>query len=79
MVSDSITADIRAIRQKLAAEFNNDLDRILADLRERETQDSRCYVTLPPRRITPRSDQPSVAPKSPSPPISPGHSNSATG
>jgi hypothetical protein len=43
------TEDIRAARHKLAARFNNDLDRIVADLRRQETEADADFVTLPRR------------------------------
>ena len=49
MLNDSITEEIRAIRRKLAAQFDNDLSRILDDVRQRESSDGRTYVTLPKR------------------------------
>ena len=49
MSNDPITEEIRAIRRKLAAEFDNDVSRILDDVREREASDGRAYVTLPKR------------------------------
>ena len=72
MIADPINDDILAIKRALAAKFDNDLDRIVADIRSREHN----TVNYPPRQVT--SEQ-GVAPESPSPPISPGHSNSATG
>lgn len=45
------TEDIRAARQKLAALFDNDLDRIVADLRRQQRESGRKYITLPPRRL----------------------------
>jgi hypothetical protein len=44
------TEDIRAARHKLSAQFDNDLDRIVADLRRQQRESGRDYVTLPPRR-----------------------------
>lgn len=49
MLSDPITEEIRAIRRELAAQFDNDVTRILADVRQREASDGRTYVTLPRR------------------------------
>ena len=49
MFSDSITDKIRDIRRDLSAQFGNDLDLILADIRQRETTDGRTYISLPPR------------------------------
>jgi hypothetical protein len=44
------TEDIRAARHKLAAEFDNDLDRIVADLRRKQRESGREYITLGPRQ-----------------------------
>lgn len=44
------TEDIRAARQKLAAEFDNDLDRIVADLRRKQRESGREYIALERRR-----------------------------
>jgi hypothetical protein len=46
------TEDIRAARHRLAAQFDNDLDRIVADLRAQQRESGREYITLPPRRPT---------------------------
>lgn len=66
MVSDTITDEIRGVRRELAAQFGNNLDLILADIRSRETLDGRVYITLPPRVIPRQSDEPGVDRKSPS-------------
>ena len=57
MLSDSITDEIRGIRRELAAQFGNDLDMILADIRRREASDRRVYVSLPPRVAPRKSDE----------------------
>jgi RNA binding exosome subunit len=49
MFTDPITEEIRSIRHALASRFNNDVSRILADVREREASDGRTYVRLPKR------------------------------
>ncbi len=49
MHRDPITEEIRAVRRELAAQFGNDVSRILADVRRREASDGRKYVTLPKR------------------------------
>jgi len=63
MVSDSITDEIRGIRRDLAAQFGNDLDLILADIRNRESLDGRRYVSLPPRKASRQPDEPADAPE----------------
>jgi hypothetical protein len=40
------TEDIRAARHRLAAQFDNDLDRIVADLQRQQRESGREYVTL---------------------------------
>ncbi len=61
MASDSITEEIRGNRRTLAAQFGNDLDLILADIRSRETTDGRKYISLPARSTTCKPDEPSDA------------------
>lgn len=48
-MTTSPTDEIRAIRHELAARFDNDLDRIVADLRRRQEESGREYITLPKR------------------------------
>ena len=43
------TEEIRAIRHELAARFDNDLDRIVADLWRQQHESGREYITLPKR------------------------------
>jgi hypothetical protein len=62
---DSITDGIRKTRRSLAAQFGNDLDLILEDIRRRESSDGRRYVTLPPRSADIQADEPSVERESP--------------
>lgn len=45
------TIEIKAIRHRLGAEFDYDLNRIVADIQRRQSESGRKYVTLPPRRI----------------------------
>lgn len=49
MVSNPITDEIREIRHRLANQFNNDVNRIGADLRQREASSGRRVVRLPSR------------------------------
>lgn len=60
-MSDSITDEIRGIRRDLAAQFGNDLDLILADIRRREASDGRAYVSLSPRVVSRKPDEQSPA------------------
>ena len=50
MNSDPVVAEIRRIREELAAEFNYDLDAIVEDARRRYLDGSRKIIRLPPRR-----------------------------
>ena len=43
------TDEIRAIRQALAAKFDNDLHRIAEDIRRQQRESGRTYITLPRR------------------------------
>ncbi len=43
------TEEIREIRHKLAAKFDNDLDRIYEDLLRQQRESGREYITLPRR------------------------------
>ena len=54
MVHDFITEEIREIRHRLAARFDNDVHRIGEDLRRRQSTSSRRVVQLPKRspRVT---------------------------
>ena len=63
MLSDSINDQIRGIRRHLAAQFGNDLDLILADIRRRERSDGRNYVSLPPRACSRKADELGDAPE----------------
>jgi RNA binding exosome subunit len=49
------TEEIRAIRHMLAAQFDNDLDRIVADLQRQQQESGREYIRLPKR--TPRQQR----------------------
>jgi hypothetical protein len=42
---------VRKARDEHAARFDDDLERIFADLREQERKIGREYVTLPPKRL----------------------------
>ncbi|MEM8943715.1 MAG: hypothetical protein AAGD11_00920 [Planctomycetota bacterium] len=51
MADNPIVEEIRAIKHKLAAECDNDLSRIFAQLREQEKISNRTFVSLPPRPV----------------------------
>lgn len=48
MITDSINDELLQIKRDLAAKFDNDLERIVADAKSRE----RGAITMPPRLIT---------------------------
>lgn len=48
-MTDEITEEIREIRHRLAAEQDNDVTKIFADLRARQATDGRAYVSFPKR------------------------------
>ncbi len=50
MEPDPIVAEIRAIRERLAARFGYSIDAILEDARQRDAAGDREVVRLPPRR-----------------------------
>ena len=78
MHSDHITEEIRSIRHALAAQFDNDVSRILDDVRERETSDGRVYIRLPKRSVRPRTTKPNTGQKSVSPQFADEQVKSAT-
>ena len=45
------TEEIKAIRHRLGAAFDYDLDRIVADIQRRQTESGHNYVTMPAREI----------------------------
>lgn len=55
---DPIVARVRAVRDEYARSLGYDLDRILADIREREAKSGRTYVRFPPRLISPVEGRP---------------------
>jgi len=50
MEPDPIVAEIRAIRERLAARFNYDIDAMVKDAQQRDAAGDRKVVRLPPRR-----------------------------
>ena len=63
MEPDPIVAEIRAIRERLAARFNYDIHAMVKDAQERDAAGDREVVRLPPRRpvcepVAPRKPQP---------------------
>lgn len=50
---DPIVAEVRRIREQIAAEFDFDLNAIFDEMRRRQETSGRNYITREPRRITP--------------------------
>ena len=57
MFEDPIVEEIRRVRHAHAAQFNNDLDAIVEDLRRLERESGRKYVNFPPRLLDKQSEQ----------------------
>lgn len=57
MVPNPITNEIREIRHRLAAQFDNDIKRIGDDLRRREAVSGRKVVRLPRRQPADSTNQ----------------------
>jgi hypothetical protein len=51
MERDPIVAEVRAIREAYAKEFNYDLEAICRDLREQEKKSNRKKLSLHPKRV----------------------------
>jgi hypothetical protein len=51
MTSDRIVEEVRAVREQIALENNNDLAAIFAALRKAEAESAQPHVTLPPRKV----------------------------
>ena len=54
--TDSVTVEVRAIRDKYAAQFDRDVAAIFWDLRFRQKSSRRDYVWYPARDVETRSD-----------------------
>ena len=52
-MQNPITEEIRAIRHELAAKFDNNLDRIVEDLRRQQRESGREYIQPPKRPARP--------------------------
>jgi len=50
MTEDPIVAEVRAARERYAAQFGFDLAKIVDDLRRRQAAAGRAVVSFPPRR-----------------------------
>jgi hypothetical protein len=53
MENDPVVAEVREIRDRLAARFNYDIEAMVKDAQRRDAEGDRKVVRLPPRR--PRS------------------------
>lgn len=58
MSEDPIVAEIRALREELLNEVDNDLDKLFEYLQRREALHPEKIVSFPPRRPTPASAPP---------------------
>lgn len=70
------TEEIKAVRHRLGAAFDYDLDRIVADIQHRQTESGRKYVTMPPRKL---SDNTAMRPSGGGTVVPSGESTSAAG
>ena len=57
MWEDPIVKEVRQVREKHAAEFGHDLQRIADDVKQREKLSSRELVLAPPPRLEPVTSQ----------------------
>lgn len=55
MVHNPITEEIREIRHRLAAQFDNDVYRIGAEIRRRQAESNRRIVRRPKRQPAPKN------------------------
>jgi hypothetical protein len=67
MQDDPVVADIRRIREEIAARFNYDIDAIGKYARERDAADNRNVIRLPPRRPDEYPAKPQESPGATSP------------
>ncbi len=51
MKADPIVAEVRAVRDRLAARFDYDIDAIFRHIQSEEARSGRTYVRCPPRRL----------------------------
>jgi hypothetical protein len=54
MIDDPIVAEVRAVRDRHAAQFNYDLEAMDRDPKEKERASGRSYVRYPPRLCPPQ-------------------------
>ena len=58
MKADPILAELWAVRDRLAARFDYDLDAIFRHIKEEEAKSGLRYVECPPRRLSHAEDHP---------------------
>ena len=56
MEDDPIVAEVRAVRDRLAAECGYDVKEIFRRVRKEQAESGLEYVCYPPRRVSPRDD-----------------------
>ncbi len=52
---DAVIAEVRAIREELAARHGNDVDRLYQEVKRREQASDRSTLTPAPKRVEPTS------------------------
>jgi hypothetical protein len=67
MQDDPVVAEIRRIREELAARFNYDIHAIFEYARQRDAADTRKVIRLPPRRPAGYQAKPHESPDAASP------------
>jgi len=56
MLEDPIIEELHRVREEIAAEFNYDIEAIVAYLRQQQQMENREVVSLPPKRVAPGTD-----------------------
>lgn len=51
MKLDPILAEVRRVREEYALQFKGDIDALMADIRRRQEESGRVYISLPPKQI----------------------------
>lgn len=62
MLDDPIVEELRRARRDHAAQFNNDISAIVADLRRLERESGRQHVNFSPRRLEKETASPTPRP-----------------
>ncbi len=50
MLKDEIVEEIHRVREEYAEKFNHDIDRMYEDIRKRQADSGRKFVSFPPRK-----------------------------